>query len=165
MWDASNSSAAQPSGTKRFPSSWAKSESDFKTALAWFRAANAFSLSCLVLEYHFRARLPRPSNTMHQFTQVKAHLVGSFPAIDAESAMRTTRAGLEDLLFQMVKRRHRHRLASGYVRFQICLQGIGSFSMYVLPEYKPQMEQLAFRALRKDIARIAQELPEADLAI
>ncbi|TID17819.1 hypothetical protein E6O75_ATG10464 [Venturia nashicola] len=59
---------------------------------------------------------------MHQFTQVKAHLVGFFPAIDAESAMRTTRAGLEDLLFQMVKRRHRHRLASGF-KFGLCRRG------------------------------------------
>lgn len=38
------------------------------------------------------------SDSMHQSIQAKAHLVGSFPAKDAESAMRTTLVELKDLL-------------------------------------------------------------------
>lgn len=37
--------------------------------------------------------------------------------------------------------------------------------MFVLPEYQSAMEKLALRALRKDVVRIAQELPGADIAI
>ncbi|QDS77727.1 hypothetical protein FKW77_004388 [Venturia effusa] len=51
------------------------------------------------------------------------------------------------------------------VRFQICLPGLGSFTMFVLPDYQSAMEKLAFRAMRNDVIKIAKELPGADMAM
>jgi hypothetical protein len=51
------------------------------------------------------------------------------------------------------------------VRFQICLPGVGSFGMFIVPHYQRFMENLAFRSLQNDVIKIAKKLPAADLAI
>lgn len=179
---------------------------------------------------------------MHQSNQARAHLVGSFPATNAESAMRTTLAGLKDLLvsvpdgetgwryyftaglsqkiagqnpalggvwrsydeqfnplpapqvneaakqaildtialhpdldfgyaaeaiasYQTFLKLKQEGVIAKNLRFQVSLPGIGSFTMFILPEYQSAMEKLAFRALRKDVVRIAQELPGTDIAM
>lgn len=179
---------------------------------------------------------------MPQSIQAKAHLVGSFPAADAEAAMRTSITGLKDLLISVpdgesgwrdnftvglflkiasqfpqlggVWRGYNEQLdplpvpdvgaeekqalldtiASlpdldfGYadeaiasyqtflklrqdgtigknVRFQVCLPGVASIGIYVVPDYQLAMENLAFRSLRKDVIKIAKEIPAADIAI
>jgi hypothetical protein len=41
-----------------------------------------------------------------------------------------------------------------HVCFQVCLPGVGSFGIFVLPDYQLVIENLAFRSLRKDVITI-----------
>lgn len=103
---------------------------------------------------------PLPEPPVNEATKkVMLETIASHPGLKFGYAEEATTS------YQTFRKLKQEGLVAENVRFQVCLPGLGSWTMFVLPEYQSAMEQLAFRALHKDVVRIAEELPGADIAM